>query len=228
MISNNLTGKYPCLLLTLMCLLGVEIGQPLVRLQQAEGSKTATGKPVYVQSIPASWAVVRDVQGGYEMHPQVFEEMMKYVGANFRAVGACFGIYPMDPDAVKRGTLRWQVGVRVTPGKPLGFGNQVSMDRFSTRSTQQLQRDRRQLKEPAAPYRLLLIESVEAAVVETSVAEAPRDGLSMFRWMAENGYVQAGPTRMEYLSHEGPPTRIGTRIIVPVQKRTSGLSVPGD
>ncbi len=227
MISNHMIRKYHNLVLTLMLSFGIAIGQQVVPLK-ADGSRTATGKSVSVQTNPASWAVVRDVQGSYEMHPQVFEEMMKYVGANFRAVGDCFGIYPMDPDAAKRGTLRWQVGVRVTPGKPLGFGNRMPMSEFSARSTRQLQRDRKRLKGPAAPYKIVLLESVEAAVVETSVADAPQDGLSMFRWMAESGYVQVGPTRMEYLSHKGPPTKIRTRIIVPVKRRASGLTLPSN
>ncbi|HSS18880.1 MAG TPA: hypothetical protein VLL54_02290 [Pyrinomonadaceae bacterium] len=226
MFRNILSNRHlKIVLLFLLLLFEAMIGQ--AKTLQSGGSKTVTGKVVSVQKLPASWALVRDVQGSYEQHPDVFQEMMKYVGANFRAVGFCFGIYPNDPDDLKRGILRWQVGVRVISGKPLGFGNQMPMTALSARSARQLQREKGRLKQPAAPYRLILIESTEAAVLETSVEETPRDGLSMFRWMAENGYVQVAPTRMEYLSHEGPPNKIPTRIIVPVLKRASGLSVPG-
>src|ERR1700737_5316657 len=84
-------------------------------------SRTATGKVVTVRTIPASWALIRDVRGDYALHPRVFEELMQYVGANFRAVGDCFGIYPTDPDATKKENVRWQVGVRIASGTPLGY-----------------------------------------------------------------------------------------------------------
>lgn len=193
---------------------------------QEPGATTSTGKAVRMESVPASWVVVREVQGGYEKHTQVFDELMRYVGANFRAVGYCFGIYPTDPDAVKAGTQRWQVGVRVVPGKALGYGNNLPMESLSRMSPRQLEQQRRQFKKAQSPYRLELLEETETAMVESSVEEAPQDGLSMFGWMAKNGYVQIGPTRMEYLSHEGAPNKIPTRIVVPVKKRPSGLAAP--
>jgi len=192
---------------------------------QEPGVTTSTGKAVHIESLPASWVVVREVQGGYEKHTQVFDELMRYVGANFRAVGYCFGIYPTDPDAVKSGTQRWQVGVRVVPGKALGYGNNLPMQSLTRISTRQLEQQRRQFRKAESPYRLELLDATETAVVESSVEEAPQDGLSMFGWMAKNGYVQIGPTRMEYLSHEGAPNKIPTRIVVPVKKRPSGLTV---
>jgi hypothetical protein len=64
-------------------------------------------------------------------------------------------------------------------------------------------------------------------VIDSSIADAPRDGLSMFQWMAQNGYAPAGPTRMEYLPPYGPHFEsVRTRIIVPVVKRASGITVP--
>lgn len=216
--------------LSLGCLFGSANARSLsdsLAIDTQENSKTVTGKTVYVEKIPASWALVRDVSGSYEEHPEVFQEMMKYVGKNFRAVGACFGIYPFDPDAVKSGNLRWQVGVRVAPGQPLGFGGAMPLRAVSAKSSKQLQRDRQKLRQPETPYKLVLLEGEETAVLDSSVENAPKDGLSMFRWLAENGYVQVGPTRMEYLSHDGPPNKIPTRIIIPVKKRESGLAVPG-
>jgi hypothetical protein len=186
-------------------------------------TRTATGKEVRVQATPATWAVIRDVTGPYNKHPEVFQEMMKYVGENYRALGACFGIYPVDPDATKESTLVWQVGVRVTPGKPLGFGQSIPLDQKAI-SAVHLKQDRKRLKAPTSPYRLVVMPEATAAMIESTVAETPKDGLSMFRWMAENGYVQVAATRMEYLSHEGPPEEIRTRILVPVAKRKSGLA----
>lgn len=194
--------------------------------QQAPASQTAMGRSVRLQKFPATWALVRDVKGSYGRHEVVFREMMQYVGENYRALGDCFGIYPMDPDAVKQGELSWQVGVRIVSGKPLGFGERVEFSDGAMRAAMNLKADRRKLKAPAAPYRIVLLEAAEAAVVESTVADSAKDGLAMFRWMAENARVQVVPTRMEYLSHEGAPNQIKTRIIVPVEKRASGLSVP--
>jgi hypothetical protein len=180
---------------------------------------------VNIENIPAAVVLVRDVTGPYSQHPVVFKEMMDYVGKNYRAVGACFGIYSNDPDAVKSGNLRWQVGVRVTQGAPLGFGNNLPISTLKSASPAQLRRAMSRLKPPEKPYHLQVLDPAEAAVVESTVARSPKDGLAMFPWMAENGYVQVAPTRMEYLSHEGPPQDIKVRIIVPVQKRASGVKL---
>lgn len=199
-----------------------------VNQQPVDSSKTVTGKTVTVRKIQASWALVRDVRGSYEMHPEVFAEMLAYVGSNFRAVGDSFGVYPMDPDAAKQGTLRWQAGLRITPGEPLGLGNSLPLITSVAKSSQEFELDKPKFNRPRSPYRIVLLEEIEAAVLESSVEETPQDGLSMMRWMAENGYVQVGATRMEYLSHDKPANKIPTRIIVPIQKRASGLTVPHD
>jgi hypothetical protein len=185
----------------------------------------ATPLNIRIEKIPAAVVLVREVAGPYSQHPVVFKEMMDYVGKNYRAVGACFGIYPNDPDAVKSGNLRWQVGVRVTQGAPLGFGNNLPISTLKPASPAQLRRAISKLKPAETPYHLQVLDPAEAAVVESTVARSPKDGLAMFPWMAENGYVQVAPTRMEYLSHEGPPQHIKVRIIVPVQKRPSGLKL---
>ena len=118
--------------------------------------------------------LVRDIVGDYSQHPKVFVEMMTVRDANYVAAGDCFGIYPMDPDAVESSTsLRWRIGVRVDA------------------------KDGGQLKAPRAPYKLERLPAFEAAVLETNVRDAAVDGLAMLRWLPENGYVQNGPTRME-------------------------------
>ena len=123
--------------------------------------------------------------------------------AGYIGVGDCFGIYPMDPDAVASpAALRWRVGVRVSakPGQ--------------------------RLQAPKPPYKLERLPATQAAVLETRVDTAATDGLALLRWMPENGYVQTGPTRMEYLAHDGNPLLIPARIIVPIKKRPSGLLLP--
>jgi len=82
------------------------------------------------------------------------------------------------------------------------------------------------MKAPIAPYQLKILPETTAATVKSTIGQAGKDGLAMFPWMAENGYVQIAPTRMEYLSQVGPPASIPTLIIVPVEKRRSGLKLP--
>jgi DNA gyrase inhibitor GyrI len=186
--------------------------------------EAATHPEVKVVKIRASVAVVRTVRGSYSQSPKVMEEMMRYVHTNFRAVGDCFGIYPDDPDKVAAADLKWTVGVRVTTGEPMGYGHTASMKEIEGKDPAAIQK---QLKAPKQPYSISLIPGGEVAVIQTSVRNAGKDGLYMFKWMAENGYVQIHPTRMEYLSHKGPPMQIPVRIVVPVKKRASGLKLEG-
>jgi hypothetical protein len=195
-------------------------------IASAQGPQaTATGKRVTIATIPTAWVLVRDVNGGYDLHAKVFASLIEYVGTTFRVAGNCFGIYPVDPDAARKGEIHWQAGVAVVPGAPLDYAER-SEQRMVEHSSRELERERAQLPSPSAPYRIVKLERTLAAIIDSSVADAPKDGLSMFAWMAENGYAQSGPTRMEYLSNKGPSQEIPTRIIVPVVKRASGLSVP--
>jgi len=170
------------------------------------GLQTGRARPeerVQVRTMPGGTMLVRDVVGDYRQHPKIFLEMMAVRDANYVAAGDCFGIYPTDPDTLEStATLRWRVGVRVAP------------------------KDSGQLRTPKAPYRLERLAPVEAAVLETTVKDAAIDGLAILRWLPENGYVQIGPTRMEYQSHEGSPMLIPARIVVPIKKRSSGLKLP--
>lgn len=158
-----------------------------------------------VEHIPAKRVLYREIVGSYQQHPQVFAEIMSYADKRYSRVGACFGVYPTDPDTVRdQSQLHWFVGVGVGPHSGAA-----------------------KISAPDKPYRFEDMPAIDAAVIETDVERAGIDGLSMIRWMLENGYVQVGPTRMEYLSHEGDPTKIKTRIIVPIVKRSSGLKLPG-
>lgn len=193
---------------------------------KADNPRTVMGKLVSIEKVPASWALIRDVPGTYEKHPEVFGEMKSYVGMNFRALGDSFGVYPTDPDAVELRELHWQVGIRIIPGEPLGYGNSLPLITSLGKSPQDLENDKKQFKQARAPYKIVLLESVEAAVVESTVEETPKDGLAITTWLAQNGYVQIGATRMEFLKFDGPANKVPTRIIVPVQKRSSGITLP--
>jgi DNA gyrase inhibitor GyrI len=161
---------------------------------------------IRVEEIPSMTIVYREVAGDYSLHPKVFLEMMEYSQKRFSPVGACFGIYPIDPDSVESpAQLKWEVGVAVAHPEN-GIGGKV-------------------LPSPTAPYRLKELPATQAAVLETDVENAGKDGLAMFRWVVEHGFVQIAPTRMEYVTHAGDPAKIKTRIVIPIKKRRSGLSL---
>jgi hypothetical protein len=169
----------------------------------AQGAKRPDDR-IHLERITGGSALMRDVTGDYAQHPKVFAELLTLRDQLFTPIGACFGIYPDDPDVVEaKSQLKWQIGVRVEP-KEAGA----------------------KLASPPAPWRLSKLPDVEAAVIETDVQTAGLDGLAMFRWMAEHGYAQIAPTRIEYLSHEGSPMLLPVKIIVPVVKRRSGLVLP--
>lgn len=162
---------------------------------------------IQIQQIPSMTIVYREVVGDYSLHPKVFAEMMAYTQKRFVPVGTCFGIYPIDPDSVDSpAKLKWEVGVAVA--RPAG--------------------SKPNLPAAKAPYQLKELSATQAAVLETDVADAGKDGLAMFRWIIEHGFVQTAPTRMEYITHQGDPMEIKARIIVPIKKRYSGLSLMAD
>ena len=203
-----------------------DIRKPLTTtllLIAAVSGMDAAERIVAVETVRPAIVLYRDVTGSYSQHPVVFKEMMYYVGKTYRVVGDCFGVYPRDPDAVPPAQLKWQVGVRIMPGQPLGFGNRLPLAASPDSSISELRDVLKRVKLPAPPYKLKILDGGEAAVLSSTVENAAVDGLSMFQWMADNGYVQMGPTRMEYLSHEESSMRIPVRIVLPVQKRPSGL-----
>jgi hypothetical protein len=178
---------------------------------------------VKIVTITGAIVIFREVTGPYSQHPLVLQQLMEYVGKSYAAVGACFGVYPLDPDAVDGKDLKWQVGVRVITGKPLGYGNSLPIEEMPVMSTAKLRRTFRVMKRPEAPYELRMMPATTAAIIESTVGNAAHDGLDMIPWMARNGYVQTAPTRMEYLSHEGPVSDMKVRIIIPVNERATGL-----
>lgn len=186
--------------------LAVAAGSEASAAQAARAPESARvpDEQIRVEQVSGGTILIRDVTGSYAQHPRLFAEMMAVRDRLFTSVGACFGIYPLDPDAVERpADLRWQIGVRVSAAQ-----------------------GRQSLARPPKPYRLVALGPTEAAVLETDVQHAGTDGLAMYRWMAEHGYVQTAPTRLEYLSHDGSPMLLPARIIVPVRKRPSGLVLP--
>jgi hypothetical protein len=162
------------------------------------------------------------VSGDYSQHVRVFTQLMEYAPrfarlAGMAAGGDCFGIYPMDPDTViNPANLKWQVGVGMTQAGPGDDGDgllQPPLPRLPTRK-------------PAAPYRMTRLPAVKVATIMSDVKYSEFDGMTVERWMLENGYVQNAPTRMVYLAHTGDPHDIPVRIMIPVVERASGVKLP--
>jgi hypothetical protein len=167
---------------------------------------------VRIERIPVKPVLLRTIKGPYSKHVEAFTEFMKFAEAKYLTVGRCFGIYPTDPDAIK-GDPTWMIGVEVSVGRP-GHVATVGARQLAPGETL------RRLAQPkAAGYQLRELPAIEAATLSSNVAQSSSDGLRLIKWLADNGYVQVGATRMEYLSHDGPPNAIPTRIIVPVTAR---------
>ena len=213
---------------------------------QQEDYRSAVAKRVKIEKIPATNVISLPTSGNYEQHPQVVGRLIKYVSEYYATAGPVFGIYPVDPDTVgvpfptvetgqsnapdqlrNASKLPWEVCIRVLPGRPNKdrLTNQAG-DPFRVEATEQsLRQPIAQLTKPQAPFKLKQLPEITAAVLESDIVHTPKDGLALNVWVIENGYVQIAPVRMEYALNTADPTKATTRIIVPVIKRKSGLSL---
>lgn len=167
--------------------------------------------------------ICREVAGPYDLSPKYFAQLSKYADERYRAAGGLLGMYPVDPDAVSSpDQLKWFVAQQVIEGAPLGLGSSAMPQRHSPLETARI---RKQLQSPQGPYKLSIIPEQTVAVIRSTIGRAVSDGLSMFPWMARNGYVQIAPTRMEFLATKGKVATIPVRIIVPIKKRPSHLNI---
>jgi|SRR5580704_1365135 hypothetical protein len=218
--SRRCTTKTILLCTTLSVFLVVGL-----RSSSAAQEKQEVARPnVKIATITGAIVVSGEVTGPYSQHLVVFQQLMEYVGKSYAAVGACFGVYPRDPDAVEGKDLKWQVGVRVMPGKPLGYGNSLPIEEMPVMSAAKLRHTIRVMKRAEVPYELRMMPATTAAIIESNVGNAAHDGLDMIPWMARNGYVQTAPTRLEHLSCEGPVSDMTVRIIIPMKEQQLVLS----
>ncbi|HEV2846817.1 MAG TPA: hypothetical protein VG477_18320, partial [Thermoanaerobaculia bacterium] len=132
----------------------------------------------------------------------------------------CIGIYPFDPDAVAKSRLEWGAAVMIPD--TAAFRNFKAPAKAKALSV------------PASDYKVKTLPAIEAAVMYSTVGRSPQDGLKFFPWLAENGYVQVGPTRMLYFSDpsvdllKATPEQIAatkTKIIVPIKKRARDIKL---
>lgn len=144
--------------------------------------------------------VPREVTGPYSQHPVLFKQLLQYTTAKYGKPEALWGIYPDDPDAVKPEDLHWTVAVRISPKDA-----DLAQTKEESQREDVQKRSLASLQPAADPYKLVLLGESLAAVVDSTMAAAPKDGLAIIPWMASNGFVQIAPTRMEYLTSSGDP-----------------------
>ncbi len=218
---------------------------------------------IRLEIIPAQHVVSRTVVAGYDKTNAVFVDLkmamlkqlnkqglfpkgdggqLKYSGtyrtataASSSAIAAqdCTASYPVDPDTAVTSSeegvepgfppaVEWTAHIPVPPG-------------FQAPSA----KDSLLAVRDAGPYEVGDLPGTLAATMFSTVGRAPTDGLKFFVWMAENGYVQTGPTRMVYFQKGGSRVAMAemlnasqpmiklqeTKIIVPVAKRGRGIGL---
>lgn len=180
-------------------------------------------KEIRVEKIPELTVLYQTVYGNYDFHPQVFSRMMgllretaepRSINAAIAATGGCIGVYPMDPDEVEATQFQWAAAIPVPAGYKLSERlAEPTLSSLAVRTSE---------------YEVRTLPAVEAAVLDSTVAESPVDGLRMYNWLNENGYAQAAPTRMLFFNDEDiDVTKASidrllagrTRIILPIKKR---------
>lgn len=186
-------------------------------------SDNRAGPTVVVARETPMVIICREVSGAYSLSPTYFGQLSRYADTRYRVAGGFFGIYPVDPDAVSSaGQLKWLVAQQVIGGTALGLGSSALPRRYSASEAVAVLRG---LPPARNPYKLLIIPEQTVALIRSTIGRAGMDGLSMYPWMARNGYVQVGPTRMEFLATTGSPSAIPVRIIVPIKRRPSRLKI---
>jgi hypothetical protein len=159
----------------------------LGQAQSAAGTKTVRNT-----TAARTQVVSREVKGSFAQHPAALAELGRFVAtAKVATTGPLMGIYPMDPDVVPEGELRWQVAVPVS-------------------ATARMR----------APYTLTALPASEVVSLDSSVADSHHDGLFMKKWVIDNGFVQIAPTRMLFHDLDNPnPMAVKTTIVFPVKRR---------
>jgi hypothetical protein len=183
-------------------------------------------RKIKFENFPATNILYLKYKGSYQQHPEAFPKLTSYVEENYRTTGTCIGFYPFDPDAVELKNLQWEVGLRVIPGSPPQKHEMQSDPFIVNASANELAASISRLKTPKHPFGIKTIPAVQAVTLETIVANSAVNGLAMNAWLTINGYVQTAPTRMEFaMATTKDPMLIPVKIIIPVVKRKTGLSL---
>lgn len=228
--------RLPSLRMGTLLVVGIALMAGFVHAQEPSDAKAgpALGE-ITIEKVPPQKVLYRNLQGGYDKTQEAFNDlkgvMMQQAAARKPAAEAarvqattlaadCIGIYPFDPDAVAKSRLEWGAAILI-PDTP-AFRNFKAPAQAKALSV------------PASEYRVQTLPAIEAAVMYSTVGRSAQDGLKFFPWLAENGYVQVGPTRMLYYSDpsvdllKATPEQISatrTKIFVPIKKRERDIKL---
>jgi hypothetical protein len=151
---------------------------------------------IQIATLPAMSAIVRPMQGDYSQHARAAGDLLKTVSMQCKAGGVIFGEYPEDPGAVGMANVHWALGYEMSV--PPRGACAISLSKL---------------------YSIRILPATNAAVLQTTLGHSPQAGLFLLKWLPDSGYVQAGPTRMEYLDDKGT-AETPVRIVLPILKRT--------
>lgn len=151
------------------------------------------GAKLRIEQVGAQRVMVKDVVGDYAQHGAEFSRILPVARSLF-GDAVPIGIYPDDPDVVGMKQAKWSIGVFLPRELDAGEAAVVPRD-----------------------YVLTTLPPVTAAVVDSSMANATRDGLLLLSWLPLSGYVQVAPTRMEYRGRGDGASPV--TIVTPIRKR---------
>ena len=154
---------------------------------------TAAMPPVQIVAQAPFVSVEKNMTGSYDQHAAAARQLLATAQSACSSPGVVYGEYPEDPDVVPTASLRWKLAYKLE-----------GHARCRTSKLSGLQ--------------MTSYPAEQDAVIETTLADTKKAGLSIFRWLAESGYAKVGPTRVEYFGDGEPAMKV--RIIVPVRKRT--------
>src|SRR5687767_8379518 len=149
-------------------------------------------KSVRIEMAVRTQVISREIKGSFAQHPAVLGELRRFLSdEKVPTIGPVMGVYPMDPDVVPDGELRWQVAVPVSVSVRL-----------------------------RSPDSLAVLAAGEVASLDSTVGDSHHDGLIMKKWVIDNGFVQVAPTRMLFHDLDNAdPFAAKTTIVFPVKRR---------
>ena len=214
-----------CLCFSLCACVNKEVTQPTTPIAQPLKDKydilRELDRRVKIEEVPPLNIISLQFNGGYQKHPEAYQQLSSYVSKNYQVVGAILGIYPQDPDLVKEEELEWSISLRIVPKKTDKTLNEANeKDPFVINATKEkLGVSLTSFALPQKPFRLEQLPPITAATLVSDVANIGKDGLAINAWIDMNNYVQTGPTRTEFGNATQESKLIPVKVYVPVKKR---------
>lgn len=171
--------------------LGIAAG---VLCMAQEAPQRTAPSDIRVEARPATTLLVRAGRGPFSGHAIEFARLRDFASERSIPMRDVVGVYPDDPDVVGIEKLSWQIGFTIDPARG--------------ESTKGLD----------SPFQVVDLPAGDAAVIDSTLGHSHVEGIRLLAWLPYSGYVQVGPTRIEYSRWTADPSA-PVRIVVPVRKR---------